>query len=446
MTLLIKLLLLVLILFMGFLANRLENHLKPTYVVNPLLFNIGKILSYAIIGSVIGFLGFLIKINGSTGGILLIVFAIGVIIVTISHLPFFPKIVLIGLHSNNHPKNSFYAGLLNVFASSASLHIIMIVALANGYFIESGIILLIFALGTLYIPGRKFLNLNKTYKIIQWLIFLMCSFFITQKGLLYSEKFLFSPFESSKTAVVPETLNNIQYLKTEISDFDKRIIISKGYELSWMIQGAKQGDTIYIPRYRHKSKLNTGYESLEIKAEEAGFIYFTGRLGKGDYIIKVMDSVINVYNLPYKKIMDSGYGDDIHGEGYIADKNIPNIKITDPGIATISGDTQTVDIMITETGYIPSIIILKKGIPAVINFKAVELTDINRRIVMPSYNEYLEFIPGDNPINIPDPLIDFIFYSWKGEFGGYILIVDELEDMTKEKAERQIRMFNVNGI
>ncbi|MBN2616803.1 MAG: hypothetical protein JXR64_00680, partial [Spirochaetales bacterium] len=82
----------------------------------------------------------------------------------------------------------------------------------------------------------------------------------------------------------------------------------------------------------------------------------------------------------------------------------------------------------------------------VLNFVGDEITEKNKRIIMPSYNEYLEFSTGDNPINIPNPLIDFLFYSWKGDFGGYVLIVEDLDGMTKEKAERQVRMLNVNGI
>lgn len=446
MTLIIKTILLLVIFIMGFLANRLENHLKPTLVVNPLLFNIGKIISYFVAGIIIGLLGFLVKINGYAGGVVLIIFAISVFIVTISHLPFFPKIVIIGLQSHHHPKKSLKAGLINIFSSSASLHIIMLVTLAHGYFIESGFILLTFALGTLYFPGKKYFAFNKTYKVLQFILFLVCTLFITQKGLLYTEKYLFSPFEDSKTAVVPETLNNIQYLKSNISELNNRIIISKDYELNWMIQGEENYDSIFIPRFRYKSRLDNNYQSLVINADKKGLIYFTGFLGRGDYIMKVVEGDIDVYNLPYNKVLDSGYGDDIHGEGYIADQNIPDIEITDPGIAKIENGTQFVDIKITETGYIPSVILLKKGIPAVINFKGDNLTEKNRRIIMPSYNEYLEFVHGDNPINIPDPLIDFIFYSWKGEFGGYILIVDELEGMTKEKVDRQIRMFNVNGI
>jgi len=446
MIIIIKIVFLLLVILMGFLANRLEEHLTPTHIENTLLFNLGKIISFPIIGVLLGLLGFLLKINQPIGGLILSIIAFGTLILSLSHLPLFPQIILIGLHSHHHSRKSFLAGLLNIFSSSASLHLIMFIALAHGYYFESGVILLFFALGSLYIPGRKFLNFNKFYNILQIILFIIATAFILFKGLMYSEIFLFSPFESRKTAVVPETLNNIQYLKSDISTLDNRIIISKGYDLNWMIQGEKKGDTIYIPRYRHRSILNSGYQTIVINENKAGFIYFTGRLGRGDYVIKVFDEQIDVFSLPYKKVLDSGYGDDIHGEDYIADQNVPDIKINNFGVSKLSSDKQYIEIEITKNGFNPSVIVLKRGIPAVLNFIGADLTEENKRVIMPSYNEYLEFSSGENPINIPDPLIDFIFYSWKGNYGGYVLIVEDLDGMTIEKAERQIRMLNVNGI
>lgn len=442
-----KLIFLVTIFFSGIVANKLERHLSPGHVSNYLIFNIGKCISYFASGTVIGLLGFLIKINGFNGGFLLFVFAAGVIIVTISHLPFVPKVLILGLHGHHHPKKEFPAGLLNIFASSATLHIVMIIALAHGYFLESGIIMLVFALGSLNLPGKKILRRRAVLNSLQISLFLFFSLFITNKALLYTELYLFSPYENKKVAMVPEVLDKYQYLKTNIDTLNNRLLIDRNRELNWMIEGNKKGDRIYIPRFRHRSVLNSEYEFLSIKPESGGFIYFTRGLGKGDYILKIIEGVENVYELPYKVVLDSGFGEDLCNSSKIPmDFNRPQITVSEPAIATITNSTQKVDIKITEEGYLPSIIVLKKDVPAVLNFIGEELNEENYRIVMPSFNEYLEFDKGDNPINIPSPLVDFSFYSWKGEHGGYVLVVDDLIGMTKEKAERQIRMFNANGI
>ncbi len=430
----------------GFIANRLDSHLIPKHISNPLLYNIGKLISYAVFGLILGLGGFLIKINGFNGGIILFFFTLTAVIITISHIPLFPKVIVIGLKSHHHSSNSFIAGITNIFSSSPSLHIMILVALSHGYYIESGLIMICFAIGSLYIPGEKKLNINKLWLTLQILFFTLSSLFILGKALLYTELYIFNPFETRKTAVVPEVLNNTQYLKTEFSNLDNRIVISKGIELIWLIIGENKGDKIYIPHFKHRSDLNDSSQSLSIKPEKSGIIYFTGTLGRGDYAIKVMDTAVDVYNLPYKVVLDSGYGNDIHGEDYLVDQSIPDIEINELGIASIKDDKQQVEVEITSKGYTPSVIILKSGIPAEINFKVRELTESNKRVIMPSYNEYLEFTMGDNPINIPNPNIDFIFYSWQGEFGGYVLIVDDLETVTKEKVERQIRMFNINGI
>lgn len=447
MDLYIKLIILVFIFFSGVIANKLERHLSPGHVSKYLIFNLGKCISFFTAGVIIGLVGFLFKINGFNGGILLFIFAAGVIIVTISHLPFVPKVLILGLHGHHHPKKEFPAGLLNVFASSATLHIVMIIALSHGYFLESGVIMLIFALGSLNLPGKKILRKRKLLNTIQISMFFVMSLFIINKALLYTELYLFSPYENQKVALVPEVLDNYQYLKTNIDSLDNRILIGNDQELNWMIEGNKKGDSIYIPRFRHRSVLNNEYEFLSIKPESSSFIYFTRKLGKGDYVLKVIDDIKNVYELPYKVVLDSGFGEDLCSSNQIPmDFNRPKIIVTEPAIAIINNNSQKVDIKITDEGYVPSVIVLKKDIPAVLNFIGETLNNENYRVVMPSFNEYLEFEQGDNPINIPSPLVDFSFYSWKGEHGGYVLVVDDLVGMTKEKAERQIRMFNANGI
>lgn len=444
MIIIVKAVFLLVIFLSGLLANNLDDHLKPEKVHNFFIFNLGKILSYTVVGIILGLLGFILKINGFTGGILLFLIAVIELIVAISHIPLFPKIIVIGLRSHHHPQKSFFAGLLNVFASAATLHIVMIVSLAHGYYIESGIIMAVFALGSIYFPSKKIKKQWAIHRVLQFFILILGILFTANKALLYSEKLLFNPLEYRKTAVVPELMDKIQYVKSNTTEFSNRIVISSKYELNWLLEGNANGDTIYIPRFKHKSKLNTKSEFLYIDAKEPGFIYFTGKWGQGDYAIKVIEDEVDVYNLPYAIVMDSGYNEDIHGENL--DVEIPEIKVTDPGIAEIKNNKQYVTINITSSGYTPSVVVLKSGVPAVLNFVGDEITEKNKRIIMPSYNEYLEFSTGDNPINIPNPLIDFLFYSWKGDFGGYVLIVEDLDGMTKEKAERQVRMLNVNGI
>lgn len=451
MDIIFKIALLTTVFIAGLIAGRTDRHLKPSHVTNLLVFNIGRCFSYLTAGIILGFIGFLIKINGFNGGVILFIAALGVLIVALSHVPVIPSLLILGLHEHHHPKKALPAGIINIFASSPTLHIVMIISIAHGYYIESGIIMLTFALGSLYLPKKQIYKHNKVIDALHVALFIAASLFIFNKGLLYTQLYLFSPFENSKTALVPEVLDQYQYLKTNVGDLNKRILIGSKTELNWMIVGNKKGDTIYIPKYRHKSTLNSEYEFLSIKPEQNKFIYFTLGLGRGDYALKVIDNVKDVFNLPYNIVLDSGFGDDQCSEASINNEftNRPNLTVTEPGIAQIKDNKQIINITIDELGYSPSVIILKKGIPATLNFIGATLNDENYRVVMPSFNEYIEFKEGEDPINkinIPDPLVDFTFYSWKGQHGGYILVVDDVSGMTKEKAERQIRMLNINGI
>lgn len=444
MILIAQIIILLLVFISGIIAINTDEHLRPEELESPWLFLLGRIIVYPVAGIILGILGFFLKILGSVGGIFLLLFALGTLIVTLSHLPFLPQIVVVGLHSKHHPKNSFLSGMLNIFASSATLHVIMILSLAHGYYFESMIIMSVFCLGSLYIPTSKVFHDKKFLHPIKFILFILFSLFVTQKGLLYSEKFIFPGLEYTQNAIVPEYFDKMQYVQSRVDDLDNIIIMDNTSELNWLVEGQNSSDKIYIPRFRHRSDIGQGSQTLLLESREPGFIYYTGNLGKGDHIIRVNAGSYDIYNLPYKKVLNSGYLYGIHENE--ADVEIPEVVITEPGIATLKDGRQYIDLEIKKDGYYPSVLILKMGVPATINFIGTELTELNHRIIMPSYNEYLEFVSGDNPIKLKDPLIDFIFYSWKGDFGGYILVVDDLEGMTKEKAERQIRMFNVNGI
>lgn len=428
-------------LLIGLLATSNEDHLLPKKVDNKFLFLIYRSLTFYAAGAILGLAGFLVKINGFTGGFLLLVSGLVIFIIAISHLPIFPKIVVIGLKSYNHSTKALVAGITNIFASSASLHIVMVMALSHGYYFESGFIVLLFAVGSTIKAFRASIRRNKFTHTLQMVLFLTATLFILNKGLLYTQLFLFSPFESSKTAIVPEILDNKQFLKTNLKHIDDRILIGSNMPVNWLLEG--QEETIYIPAYKHKSKITEESDFLELDPTNKKFIYFTRGLGKGDYILMVVGNIQDFYNLPYNKVIDSGFKSIHEDEEIIA---FPEIEVKTMSIATLKEGSQNVDIIVNSNGYSPSVVVLQAGVPAKLNFKVTELTDENYRILIPSYNQQLEFGEGDYPINIPKPLVDFTFYSWGGKFGGYVLVVDSIEGMTLEKAQRRIRMLNVDGI
>lgn len=428
-------------LILGLISTATDEHILPKKVDNKVLFLISRLLFLTLAGAVLGLLGFLIKINGTMGGILLIISSIVILFIALSHLPIFPKVVVIGLKGHHHSTKAVAAGFSNIFVSSPTLHIVMVAALAHGYYLESGGILLAFTLGSSIKIYRASLRLNKFVETLQILVFILITLFVLNKGLLYSQLYHLSFFEHNRTAIVPEVLDGSQFFKTNLKSIENRLLIDDDMPLKWVIEG--KGETIYIPSYRHKSVIDQESDFLELDNIDVNFIYFTRGLGKGDYILKTTPNVEDYYNLPYKKVIDSGFGS-IHDEEETI--TYPEIKVKDMAVAYKDGTSQRVDITVNSEGYSPSIIVLQQGVPAILNFRVEELSDETYRILIPSYNEQLEFKEGDNPVNISDPLVDFTFYSWVGSYGGYVLVAEDLQGMTLEKAQRQVKMLNVDGI
>lgn len=132
----------------GIFASAESNSVRS--VRRPLLYNAGRVISYTLIGGIVGLIGSTFSVNTTLRGVIILVGAAFMLLMALSmlglfqlHLPRFFRIRLGGKKIG-----AFMIGLLNGFMPCGPLQAMQIYALSTGSFWRGALSMALFALGT----------------------------------------------------------------------------------------------------------------------------------------------------------------------------------------------------------------------------------------------------------------------------------------------------------
>ncbi len=139
-------------------AHKSENENKFSNLLPSIFYNCGRVISYTLIGGIVGIIGSVINISSGIKGIGAIISGIFMILMSLNMLniypilnkliPMFPKILGNKLYNKIGKSSPFIIGLLNGFMPCGPLQSMQIYALGTGSFISGALAMLIFSLGT----------------------------------------------------------------------------------------------------------------------------------------------------------------------------------------------------------------------------------------------------------------------------------------------------------
>ncbi len=142
--------------------NETHGSATPPQRLRPLLqFNVGRLVSYFLLGGLVGLLGQSITLNARMTGFMSVAVALIMLYLALTILKIIPKGSLpirppkafahwiANLSENNHPLAPVALGALTFFLPCGFTQSLQLVALASGSFLSGALIMSIFALGTL---------------------------------------------------------------------------------------------------------------------------------------------------------------------------------------------------------------------------------------------------------------------------------------------------------
>ncbi|MDR3211706.1 MAG: sulfite exporter TauE/SafE family protein [Planctomycetota bacterium] len=272
----------------------------PSPFLSPLLYGVGRVTSYTIIGTLAGGLGSMISFSGNLRGAIEVLAGFFMVLMGLNMAGNFPWLrrlipALPKIFSSNSSgqvnRRPFYVGLINGLMPCGPLQAMQLYALSTSSPLQGGLSMFLFALGTLPLTmglgmtasllGRRFLN--KAVRVGAILVFLM------GLGMLANGLRLvgfttpgFSSVGEASEAVMRE---GWQQVDTDLSPTRYPAIrVRPGVPVRWNLRATPESlngcnNRVFLPAFSIEKKLSPGDNLIEFTPEEAGVYPYTCWMG-----------------------------------------------------------------------------------------------------------------------------------------------------------------------
>ena len=286
-----------------------------------LQYNLGRVISYTIIGGIVGSIGTVISFSGSMKGVIQLAAGIFMMIMGINMLNLFPgfrklnlrmpKSLASKLNRQKSGKGPLYVGLLNGLMPCGPLQAMQLYALSTGSPLEGALSMLLFSLGTLplmFVLGALSSSLSKKFTgrmltaSAVLVIVLGMTMFSSGAGLSnLSPAIPVKNVEKEKVSGAIASIDgDVQTVYTELSPGRyEPIVVEKGVPVRWIINAEQKSingcnNEIVVPDYDLIIGLMPGENVIEFLPEESGTFGFSCWMGMIRSKITVVDSLADI--------------------------------------------------------------------------------------------------------------------------------------------------------
>jgi sulfite exporter TauE/SafE/copper chaperone CopZ len=441
-----------------------------------LLYNAGRVISYTVIGGIVGAFGSVVSFSGPMKGIVQILAGVFMVIMGLNMLNIFPwlrrfnprmpKIFAKKIYAKRVSNSPLYIGLLNGLMPCGPLQAMQLYALSTGSPIKGAISMFLFSIGTvplMFAFGAisSFLSKKFTSKMMtaSAVLVLILGVFMFNNGVGLSGITFptISPSTSSAQAGnVAKIEDGVQVVTTSLSSGRyEPITVQKGIPVKWVIQ-AEAGDIngcnnkIIVQKYNLQKELTTGDNVIEFTPTDSGVVPFSCWMGMIRSKITVVDDLATVDDST-----SAGSGDTTTTEGTNSDgsssttggledyNNLLEVQIpTDEiAIAKVEDGIQKVEITFDKNGFTPAVAIVQAGLDTTWTINGIEIDSTSSNILFPYYGAQLEVQEGENPISfIPDQ--DFDFFTSDATYYGYVKVVEDINSIDIEAIKKEISEYD----
>jgi len=270
-----------------------------------LQYNLGRMISYTVIGGILGGAGSFFGVNPIFTGIITLFAGGFMVLMGLSFLTGFkwlekiklktPDFIARYLYGQRHtkkPKGPFIIGLLNGFMPCGPLQAMQLYALASGSITSGALSMLIYALGTvpLMFGFGSFISLISQKNIKQVMKFsgvavMVLGLFMFNRGLInfgYGFRTFIPREATSQTEyLVSGSIEEYQVVKMDLTYrgyLPNVLFVKKDIPVRWIINVKQMSgctDEIIMPEYNIKKSLEYGENVIEFTPKKLGDIKFS---------------------------------------------------------------------------------------------------------------------------------------------------------------------------
>jgi sulfite exporter TauE/SafE/copper chaperone CopZ len=288
-----------------------------------LLYNLGRVISYTVIGGLVGALGSVISFSGTMKGIVQVLAALFMIVMGLNMLnvfpwlrkinPRMPKIFAQKIYRQRAKNNSpLIIGLLNGLMPCGPLQAMQLYALSTGDPLKGAFSMLLFSVGTfplMFAFGvlSSFLNKKlrgRMMKVSAALVLLLGVFMLNRGSVLLGFNLPLFPAttSTSQASNIARLKDEVQIVTTDLNPGSyEPIVVQKGIPVQWVIH-AEAGDingcnnSIVVPKFNIQQDLSIGDTVIEFTPADSGSFSFSCWMGMIRSKITVVDDLEAVDN------------------------------------------------------------------------------------------------------------------------------------------------------
>ncbi len=289
-----------------------------------ILYNLGRVISYTVIGGIVGGIGSVIILPGMLKGVVAILAGIFMVIMGLNMLSLFPALRKFAprmpaiftrkINSEKKSNSPFYIGLLNGLMPCGPLQAMQLYALSTGSPVKGAISMLFFSLGTVPLlfglsaissyMSKSFASKIRTVSasLVVILGIVMLSNGLNLSGIAlpsYSAQNNKSTAQSqsqqiSSNGSQAQTNANIQEITTDLQNGYEPITVKAGVPVRWTIKATANdingcNRTMVIPEYNLQHDFKPGDNIVEFTPQNSGAISYSCWMGMISSTITIID-------------------------------------------------------------------------------------------------------------------------------------------------------------
>ncbi len=444
--------------------NSKLSRLKPS-----LLYNSGRVVSYTIIGGIVGGIGSAVSFSGAAKGAVAIISGVFMIIMGLNMLNIFPwlrklnprlpRIFGSKLSKERGKHGPFVVGLINGFMPCGPLQAMQLYALGTGSVLMGATSMFMFSIGTVPLMFgfgaiSSFLSGRFTNKLMKASAVLVIALGVVMMGRGLSLSGINTVSASTVSGNVAVLGDNVQTVRINLkSGGYEPIVVQKGIPVRFIInaeEGTLNGcnNAIIIPKYGIQAKLKLGENIVEFTPDETGKVPYSCWMGMIRSSITVVDDILNI------KAGGAGAGADDADDRQANQSpqfNSPEATIARFGggvvptddifVAKAENGLQLVTIKVDDSGYSPAAVVLQKGIRVKFVFDVKQLNSCNSVVEFQEYRGALDL--GEEQFETPELEVtrDFTFRCWLGTINGYVKVVDDINAINLDEIKNEISSY-----
>ncbi len=269
-------------------------------------FNVGRLVSYAVLGGLVGLLGQSVTLSTQMSGYMSIAVALIMLYLALTILRIIPagsfpirppkKLAhwIHGLSESDHPAAPFTLGAFTFFLPCGFTQSLQLVALASGNFITGALVMFTFALGTL--PSLIGLSVvasaakgtaSRLFLRFSGALVLILAIYNLNSGLALTGLRVPSIFQSPPVAAgsAPKIIGGMQEVSMKVTRsgyMPNNLTITAGVPVRWKVDGTEAAgctSVMTIPSLNVSQPLQTGENIIEFTPLQKGQLAFMCSMG-----------------------------------------------------------------------------------------------------------------------------------------------------------------------